>query len=523
MGRQRSTNGRPVALDVWSRRYLGWASPIRVANNDLYTVNSTMTTDSNSSYKLAKLGADTTKQFWLIENRYELGLGPVSSVRWDSLLPSTSPGGLAIYHIDSTYTTITYLNANAVNRNSTDDVNQNRPLGVALEETDMTTSGYSSELWSGANSGDAADIWNSGTQAALDSIGTAYPVTYLNGVTPIIGGAHTLVAVRSIPSASAAMSCSLLVGVIPVIPDINISLMQNPAFTYSLGISLVSKYQLLTPDNLDTANLTIDSDPPVRLDFSHPSASTFMANYTLQKAGGYTIRIASRDSDSVAVYRTGTRTFTVAAAKAAGGNLIALNGAVRLALPPGALTRDEFWVISEYEAVNPGALGASPAFQVGPTGRMLAASAGLILSYDPAALAGNDPAKLAVYELANGQWLYCGGQLDAVRHSVTAEISNAGVYQLCWDASNPILTPARAVHPHSASPSPFAQKTTISYQLGSSLPVSLKVYNISGQLVRTIFEGFQNAGAHTAVWDGRSDRNSKLPSGIYHYRLRIRE
>jgi len=316
------------------------------------------------------------------------------------------------------------------------------------------------------------------------------------------------------------MVCNLLVG---ISADIKVSLLQNPAFTYSLGISLVSKYQLLTPDNLDTADLIIDSDPPVRLNFSHTSANTFFTDYTLQKAGNYTIRIASKDLDSgsVGVYRTVTRYFTVAAAKAVGGNISALNGAVRMALPPGALARDEFWVISEHEAVNPGVLVLGPAFQVGPTGRTMAVSTGLTLNYDPALLEGKDPAKLAVYELSNGQWRYCGGQLDEVGNSVTAKIDNAGVYQLCWDALNPIMVPAPAVHPHSANPNPFVQKTVISYQLGSSSPVSLKVYNISGQLARTIFDGFQNAGVHTAVWDGQGDRNIKLPSGIYHYRLRI--
>ncbi|MHB8156432.1 MAG: M6 family metalloprotease domain-containing protein, partial [Desulfocucumaceae bacterium] len=198
------TNARPTALDVWCRRFLGWASPTRITNDNLYTVNSIMSTATGSSYKLAKLGADTTKQFWLIENRYKNAMGPVSSVKWDSLLYGQ---GLAIYHIDSTYTTTTYLNANTVNASNT------RPYGVAMEETDQTTAGYSSELYNGTNSGDAADVWNSTTQANFDSLGTAYPVTYLNGTTSTTGGAHTLTAVRAIPAASAAMACSMFVGV----------------------------------------------------------------------------------------------------------------------------------------------------------------------------------------------------------------------------------------------------------------------------------------------------------------------
>ncbi len=207
-----TTNARPTALDVWARRFLGWASPVLVPSDNWYTVNNIMSTSTGSSYKLAKLGADTTRQFWLVENRYELGMGPVSSVRWDSLLPSSSPGGLAIYHIDSTYTTSTYLSNNTVNNKYTSSGTA-RPYGVALEETDMTTAGYSSELWNASNNGDAADIWTSGTQANFDSVGTAYPVSYLNGATSTTGGAHTLVAVRAIPAGASAMSCSLFVGV----------------------------------------------------------------------------------------------------------------------------------------------------------------------------------------------------------------------------------------------------------------------------------------------------------------------
>ena len=203
-GANGNTGARPASLDVWCRRFLGWASPARITNDNLYTVNSIMTTASGSSYKLAKLGADTTKQFWLVENRYKNAMGPVSSVRWDSLMYGQ---GLAIYHIDSTYTTTTYLNANTVNGSNT------RPYGVAMEETDMTTAGYSSELYNGTNSGDAADVWNSTTQTSFDSVGTAYPVTYLNGTTSTTGGAHTLTAIRAIPAASAAMACSMFVGV----------------------------------------------------------------------------------------------------------------------------------------------------------------------------------------------------------------------------------------------------------------------------------------------------------------------
>jgi M6 family metalloprotease-like protein len=226
-----SSNARPVALDLWCRRFLGWANPVRVTANGFYGIPAIMTTSSGSSYKLARLGADTTKQFWLIENRYRNAAGPVSTVRWDSLLAGQ---GLAIYHIDTTYTSGTYFTNNQVNVNTTNGTSRNRPYGVALEETDMTTAGYSSELWDGTNAGESADLWNSSTQANFDSNGTAYPVTYLNGTNPTTGGAHTLTAVRHIPAASAAMSCSLLVGVLAGVEGSSTTL-GNPSRLALLG------------------------------------------------------------------------------------------------------------------------------------------------------------------------------------------------------------------------------------------------------------------------------------------------
>ncbi len=205
-GANGNTGARPAALDVWCRRFLGWAAPTKVTNDGQYTVNSIMATNAGSSYKLGKLGADSVKQFWLVENRYKNAPGPVSSVRWDSLLYGQ---GLLIYHIDSTYTTTTYLSDKTVNASDT------RPYGVAVEETDMTSAGYSSELYNGTNQGDAADAWNSGTQAVFDSIGASYPVSYYNGANSTTGGAHSLVAIRAIPAASAAMTCSMFVGVAP--------------------------------------------------------------------------------------------------------------------------------------------------------------------------------------------------------------------------------------------------------------------------------------------------------------------
>jgi flagellar hook assembly protein FlgD len=49
--------------------------------------------------------------------------------------------------------------------------------------------------------------------------------------------------------------------------------------------------------------------------------------------------------------------------------------------------------------------------------------------------------------------------------------------------------------------------------------VNLKVYNIAGQLVKTLASGQTSAGPHTIKWDGRDNSGNKVSSGIYIYRL----
>jgi len=69
-------------------------------------------------------------------------------------------------------------------------------------------------------------------------------------------------------------------------------------------------------------------------------------------------------------------------------------------------------------------------------------------------------------------------------------------------------------------PNPFNPSTTISYDLPISGPVEMTIYNVRGQMVRTLIDEDQSAGSHSIQWDGRTDRGQLASSGIYFYRLR---
>ena len=79
----------------------------------------------------------------------------------------------------------------------------------------------------------------------------------------------------------------------------------------------------------------------------------------------------------------------------------------------------------------------------------------------------------------------------------------------------PVLT--TALHPN--YPNPFNPETTISYSLEHSGNVRLEVYNVKGQLIRTLVNENKPAGNHKVIWNGVDNSNRPVASGIYYYRL----
>lgn len=75
------------------------------------------------------------------------------------------------------------------------------------------------------------------------------------------------------------------------------------------------------------------------------------------------------------------------------------------------------------------------------------------------------------------------------------------------------------VHPHKFAlqqnyPDPFNPATVISYQLGNAGTIRLDVFNVLGQKVATLVNGFESAGTHSVIFNG-----DRLPSGVYFYSL----
>ena len=70
-------------------------------------------------------------------------------------------------------------------------------------------------------------------------------------------------------------------------------------------------------------------------------------------------------------------------------------------------------------------------------------------------------------------------------------------------------------------PNPFDTMTTIRYSVPRDGHVSLKIYNVAGQLVRTLVNKDQapRAEGFTVRWNGRNDAGTPVSSGVYFYKL----
>ena len=73
---------------------------------------------------------------------------------------------------------------------------------------------------------------------------------------------------------------------------------------------------------------------------------------------------------------------------------------------------------------------------------------------------------------------------------------------------------------HQNFPNPFNPDTTIKYDLAESADITLQIYNVLGQVVRTlVVSEAQNAGRYQIRWNGMDDRGVPVSSGVYFYRI----
>lgn len=78
----------------------------------------------------------------------------------------------------------------------------------------------------------------------------------------------------------------------------------------------------------------------------------------------------------------------------------------------------------------------------------------------------------------------------------------------------PITTEIKSIYPN-----PFNPETTIEFNLKEGTDVNIKVYNLKGQLVKSVVNGKHEAGNHKVIWNGTNSNEQRVASGIYFCRM----
>lgn len=75
-------------------------------------------------------------------------------------------------------------------------------------------------------------------------------------------------------------------------------------------------------------------------------------------------------------------------------------------------------------------------------------------------------------------------------------------------------------NPVAVFPNPFTHETTISFRISGRSPISLEIFNIKGEKVKTLLHDAVNEkGQHNIKWDGTNNNQNAVPGGVYFYRL----
>jgi len=123
--------------------------------------------------------------------------------------------------------------------------------------------------------------------------------------------------------------------------------------------------------------------------------------------------------------------------------------------------------------------------------------------------------------LADG---YCARSVCAKDGYIYLSYDDGGLHILQLDSTTAIEYPQEFYMPEAFAlyqnyPNPFNAQTCIEYDLPRDAHVSLRIYNILGQRVKTLADDFQPAGRYQVFWDGRDGMGSEVASGIYFIRL----
>lgn len=68
-------------------------------------------------------------------------------------------------------------------------------------------------------------------------------------------------------------------------------------------------------------------------------------------------------------------------------------------------------------------------------------------------------------------------------------------------------------------PNPFDTQSVIEYDIKVAAPVKIGIYNLKGQLIKTLINETKTSGTYSTIWNGQDNNNNKVSNGVYYCKL----
>jgi hypothetical protein len=281
-----------------------------------------------------------------------------------------------------------------------------------------------------------------------------------------------------------------------------------------------------TPDGGDSTKIEINMNDP------GDNSKSFVGTLTLDVGFKGTGRVDYRAADMAGNIVSDTKQFSAGTLAAGGGTVGGGNAYLRA--PSGAFKAPTLVTIfeSEAHAETPTATGLTAegsgnltvgeavetvgtSYAYGPDWANLGAPVSVIISYEGLDVTKED--YLSVYQWNGSGWTDLGGTIDRLHKRVTAEANALGEFILGYgdrkegDGGGFVPTSYAL---YQSYPNPAGTSAKVKYALPEDEHVTIKLYNIAGQVVKVLVD--EDASAGTYVKEVSADG---LANGVYLYKM----
>ena len=310
-------------------------------------------------------------------------------------------------------------------------------------------------------------------------------------------------------------------------PEFYVLINRNPVFAGHVTAYIVASEQLLTNPTVtfngqQVAAMSVGGNTIFRAHFV--SRSSFLLTVSGRNLSGNQGTFSKTYSSSLASATFASKAMTpdklawMEPGPGTAGSVVRLLASTNEPVASGSL-RDAITSLASSVGVNLNGMADTRSFTFTALEGSIASGATVVIDGQGV----DDPSRMTICRLEQRGWQPLSTNYDQETGLFSATVESDGTYALlAIGPGSSQLPKASSFNLAQNSPNPFNPSTFITFTVPGDESVnsfSLKIYNLRGQVIKTLVDGNVSPGTHTIQWDGRANNGRDVPSGVYFYRM----